>query len=194
MNSYFDCQKCGGSFAPQHKWCPKCDQVTVEHTEALNRFSSLMEEGQKMDLKEISDMVKAVPLPPPDTTQYAQWKDQPIKYHSVDQIIEFSTARVTHALRNKVQPIEQQGEPVAPVLIALAWSKARNAWMQASRHGTQEAADLLAIAELTHYIAIPDQRIAALESLLRDIREEYRTNGHLFTTAKRIEAALGGSK
>jgi hypothetical protein len=62
-------------------------------------------------------------------------------------------------------------EPVAPVLIALAWSKARNAWMTASRHGTQKAADLLAIAELTHYLAPPaDKQVARLEGLAKELR------------------------
>ena len=35
------------------------------------------------------------------------------------------------------------------------------------------------------------ERIAALEGLLRDVYEEYKREANLFTTIKRIEAALG---
>lgn len=37
--SYFECRKCGGTFDPSLRWCPVCDQVTVEHTEELRRFN-----------------------------------------------------------------------------------------------------------------------------------------------------------
>lgn len=42
--------------------------------------------------------MKLPKLPEPDTTHYAQWAGDRIKYHSVDQIIEFANARVTAAL------------------------------------------------------------------------------------------------
>ena len=37
-------------------------------------------------------------LPEPDTTHYAQWAGDRIKYHSVDQIIEFANAKVAAAI------------------------------------------------------------------------------------------------
>lgn len=49
------------------------------------------------------EALKAVPMPLPDTTQYAQWQGQPIKYHSLDQIIEFANARVAAALRAQAE-------------------------------------------------------------------------------------------
>lgn len=39
-----------------------------------------------------------VTLPAPDTTHYAQWAGDTIKYHSDDQIYEFASARVKAAL------------------------------------------------------------------------------------------------
>jgi hypothetical protein len=38
-------------------------------------------------------------LPEPDTTHYAQWAGQPVKYHSRDQIIEYGNARAAQAVR-----------------------------------------------------------------------------------------------
>lgn len=60
-----------------------------------------------------AEALKAVPMPLPDTTQYAQWQGQPIKYHSLDQIIEFANARVAAAPRAQAEQPAEQGEPVA---------------------------------------------------------------------------------
>lgn len=43
MNTSYECRKCGGSFAPEHTYCPACDEVTVQHTRALNRLADLLE-------------------------------------------------------------------------------------------------------------------------------------------------------
>jgi len=49
--------------------------------------------------------VEAMPrLPEPDTTHYMQWGVDRVKYHSVDQIIEFANARVAAALASHAAP------------------------------------------------------------------------------------------
>lgn len=37
--SYFECQKCHGTFDPSYRYCPICDQAMVEHTEELRKFN-----------------------------------------------------------------------------------------------------------------------------------------------------------
>lgn len=45
-----------------------------------------------------NDQPPRVSLPDPDTTHYAQWAGDRIKYHSPDQIVEYANARVKAAL------------------------------------------------------------------------------------------------
>lgn len=49
-----------------------------------------------------------------------------------------------------------QGEDVVE-RVALAWAKARNEWMRASRHGTQEEADKAAVAAILATGLVPDE-------------------------------------
>jgi hypothetical protein len=51
------------------------------------------------------------PLPEPDTTHYAPFAGASVRYHSVDQIIEFANARVAAAIAQQQAP---QSSPVVP--------------------------------------------------------------------------------
>ena len=45
--SYFQCNKCGGTFHPSYQYCPICDEQTQELIQEIRRLNDLLEKRGK---------------------------------------------------------------------------------------------------------------------------------------------------